>query len=290
MNRWTLAGVTRELTAGKIPDVGRVIVWLSSRKAWRVDRVDDVHPANWSAQTAAVWAQTPGDDWETWPGRERRVGVEPARNPAPNGKGRGGIRLCPWWNGEQWAYLEDPWPECVDCRCVWPCPCRDANQAAEAAMGEIERLGQILPGCCWACSEPIVGRQRSIVFDGENLLLPGAGPVVFHTAHSRKAARGTCRGEAERYEERWVFAGENRTVRLTCPGVLWSHFGYRECTNPVCPGENATHRNGFVYCATGYGVWHADGSYVKVMPLTNCNNLGCKGPTDVTIPERTPDQ
>lgn len=153
-------------------------------------------------------------------------------------------------------------------------------------MEEFGRLAAILPGCCWACGEPIVGRQRGIEFEGENLLMPGAGPAVFHTSHSRKASRvgyrATCRGEAEKYEERWVAAQPGRKVRLTCPGMLFRHFGYVECTRLAdCPGEEATHAD-HMHCTTAhYTGWTADGGAVQATPLTSCGERGCRGPKPV---------
>jgi hypothetical protein len=280
-----VAGTTNDHTAGTVPEVGRVIADLTTRKAWRVLDVSDVHQTNWDKQTLAAWRTAGEPPWETWKGRERRVLGEPARNPAPSGKDRRGLRICPWATNELWRYLEEPWPECTRCGRLWPCPCYDANRAAEQAMEEVERVAGILPGCCWACGEPITGRQHSIVFEGENLLMPGAGPAAFHTSASRKAARGpsgnqTCRSEAERYEEQWVAAGEGRTVRLRCPGAMWSHFGYRECTNPDCPGEQASHSD-WGHCVTScHESWYEDGEWRTRArsPVTNCGELGCKGP------------
>lgn len=282
-----IVGALDEPTGGKVPEVGRVIAWAGSRKAWRVDRVDDNHQSNWDPQTREAWQEAGEPPWETWSGRERRIGVEPPRNPHPDGKDRRGLRLCPWAKNEQWCYLEEPWPECVQCGLLWPCPCHDANVEADAAMADLDRLGRIMPGCCWACNEPVTGRQSSVEFAGVNLLLPGADPAVFHTSHSRKAARGpagnqTCRGEAERYEQRWVAAEDGRTVRLRCPGDMWRHFGYRECTNPACPGAEATHRDWHHCDVSGYrSVVGADTvrRTERLLPITNCGHLGCKGPT-----------
>lgn len=275
-------------TAGTVPDAGQLIAIVSTRQAWRVIRVDDVHQANWHDVTVRVWEKAGRPDPETWPGRERAVLVEPPRNQQPNGKGRRGIRLSLWWHGEQWLPLTDPYPACVDCGLLWPCPCDDANKEAASAMSELDRLGAIMPGCCWACSQPIAGRQHSIVFDGDNLLLPGGGPVAFHTAYSRKAARGpsgnqTCRGEAEAYEKKWLAAEPGRVMRLRCPGTLYSHFGYRECTEAqACPGEGASHRN-FHHCTSQ--VFLAAANYRpdsgihpdELRPPTYCGGKGCRG-------------
>lgn len=281
-------------TAGKIPEVGQLIAVITTRQAWRIIRVDDVHQANWDDPTVRAWELAGRPDPETWPGRERAALVEPPRNPQPNGKDRRGLRLSPWWSGEQWLPLTDPYPTCVDCGLLWPCPCDDRNKETAAAMAEFERLGGILPGCCWACNEPITGRHRSIVFDGDNLLLPGGGPVAFHTSNSRKAARGpsgnqTCRGEAEKYEDRWVFAGEGRRIRLRCSGLLFSHFGYHECTEGAgCPGENASHRD-WPHCTTQ--IFRTGANFVpdpeihpeERRPMTNCGARGCRGPKDAEV-------
>jgi hypothetical protein len=287
-------------TAGLIPEVGALIGVISTRTPWRVFRVDDVHQANWTDQTRAVWERAGSPPWETWAGRERNVGVEPPRNPSPSGKDRRGLRLCPWWSGEQWLPLTDPYPTCVDCGLLWPCPCDDRNREADAAMAEVERLARIMPGCCWACNEPVTGRHHSIVFDGENLLLPGAGPAVFHTSYSRKAASGpsgaqTCRGEAEKYEERWVLAQAGRAVRLRCSGVEWRHYeGVRECSEgDACPGDRASHRT-YEHCTTrclGAGRTFYHGADLgepeahETRPASNCGGKGCRGPKPVGMPD-----
>jgi hypothetical protein len=282
---WRPAGTTASYyTARDIPEVGQLIGWVSTRKAWRVLHVVDRHQANWDPGTVKEWEKAGRPDPETWPRRERGLVVEPARNPSPNGEDRRGLRLYVWWNQSQWFPLPDPYPACVDCGLLWPCPCDDRNKEAEAAMAEMDRLSSVLPGCCWACGQPIAGKQHSIEFVGENLLLPGAGPAVFHTSHSRKAARGpsgnqTCRGEAEKYEQRWIAAAPGRTARLTCPGTMFRHFGYSECTTgPACPGEGASHAD-FAHCTSvHYTGWSEEGGAESLDPITNCGTRGCRGP------------
>lgn len=275
--RWQpLAGIAPRgprYTGGRIPEPGQLIAcW--DRQPYRVIEVDDVAPANWTEKTTAAWERAGSPDPTTWNGRERRALAEPARDANPNGKDRVGIRLCPWsMYPEQWWPLDDPYPVCVDCGLLWPCPCYDRNREAEAGNAELDRLTKILPGCCWACGEPVTGRHHSILFDGENLLLPGGGPVVFHTSKSRKAHRGTCRGLAIEYESRWVAAGPGRAVRLTCPGRLWRHFDWSECSQgDRCTGVDSDHAD-FQHCTTG--VLAADGSPVR--PATSCGAQGCRG-------------
>jgi hypothetical protein len=177
---------------------------------------------------------------------------------------------------------------CVDCRLLWPCPCDDRNKTTAAAMAEVDRLAAVLPGCCWACGEPVTARHRSIKFDGDNLLLPGGGTVAFHTSHSRKATRGqgdrTCRSEAEKYEERWVAAQPGRRVRLRCEGVEFRHYGdVAECTEgDRCPGSWATHRS-HAHCTTQ--VFQSSRHLVpgcpvhpdEIRPLLNCDGKACRG-------------
>lgn len=271
----------------EMPHPGQVIAYYD-RKAWRVIEVGDVAQPNWSKQTVRAWEKAGRPDPVTWPERERRVFAEPARNPLPSGKDRRGLGIYPWaWNVHWWP-LQDPYPVCVDCGLLWPCPCDDRNEAAAAAMAELDRLGAVLPGCCWGCGEPVTSRQHSIEFIGENLLMPGAGPALFHISHSRKAARGpsgnqTCRGDAEKYEQQWVAADRTRKARLTCPGATFRHFGYSECTTLAdCPGENATHAD-FSHCTTAH--YTIEG--VQAVPLTSCGERGCRGPK-VPVDDTTP--
>ena len=283
MNRhWRPVGATDPYrsTAGQIPEVGQIIGWRPSRKAWRVLQVAERHQANWDPVTLQVWERAGRPHPKTWRLRERSLIVEPARNPSPSGKDRRGLRLYVWWSEQQWFALTDPYPACVDCGLLWPCPCDDRNHKAAAAMAELDRLGAVLPGCCWACGDPITSRQHSIEFPGENLLLPGADRVLFHTSHSRKAARGpsgnqTCRGEANAYEARWLAAASGRKARLTCPGMMFRHFDYSECTTgDACPGEGASHAD-FAHCTTGRGDEQA-------LPVTLCGGRGCRGPEGIS--------
>ncbi|WP_407566841.1 hypothetical protein [Polymorphospora sp. A560] len=150
-------------------------------------------------------------------------------------------------------------------------------------MAEVDRLAAVLPGCCWACGEPIAGRQRSIEFVGENLLLPGASPAVFHTAHSRKAVRPdmpkTCREQAEDYETHWVAAEPGRTRRLTCAGRMFRHFTFSECTAGAdCPGEDAFHQERSYCTTTRYTATGRD-----VRPATNCGERMCRGQAQAPI-------
>lgn len=265
-------------TRRAVPEVGQLIAYVGDRKAWRVVRITDVHQAQWDEQTVKAWEKAGRPDPETWDGRERRIGCEPARDPQPNGKDRRGLLIYPWASQEQWWPLRDPWPECVDCGCLWPCLCDERNDEAARAMRELDRLAEILPGCCWACAKPITARHHSIVFDGENLLLPGGPAPAFHTAGSQKARMGApCRSAAAEYEAQWVAAAPGRLARLTCPGDLFRHYDSYECSvGDLCPGAEADHRRE-MHCTTGCSMPLPTGEWVPVRPAVSCGGKGCRG-------------
>lgn len=300
---WSPTGDTHTptFTARTIPQPGHLIAHIPTRKAWRILDVTDANPANWSTQTTAVWEKAGSPSWETWPGRERLLLVEPPHNPQPNGKDRRGLQLSPWWAGEQWRPLTDPYPVCADCGLLWPCFCKDRNDETATAMAELDRLAAVPPGACWACSRPITARQRSVVFDGENLLMPGAGPAAFHASHSQRPDgdlqyRGSCRSQAEDYEERWAAAAGGRTARLRCGGVRFDHDGFAECSAPHCPGGGATHRLAY-RCTTQ--VFPGSASFTPGLPLrdgeirppTKCVAVHCRGSSATTqVSEEMPDR
>lgn len=281
--------VTGGRSAGTgLPESGQLIAYRD-RRAWRVVEVTDREPANWHEETTRVWRLAGEPDPSTWSGQERVILAEPARGAAADGSDRRGLPLFPWAHDTQWWPLPDPYPACVDCGRLWPCPCDNRNREAAEALAELERLGRILPGCCWACGEPVSSRHHSVVFDGENLLLPGAGPVVFHTSRNRKAGSRRCRSVAEQYERRWLEAAPGRLARLTCPGSMWRHPGYAECTvGDLCPGGQASHDH-WHHCLT-FTSRYSQGVWVDVVPPTNCGYDGCRGPRLAALPEAVRDE
>ncbi|MHB1784084.1 MAG: hypothetical protein ACYCTE_15615 [Acidimicrobiales bacterium] len=80
----------------------------------------------------------------------------------------------------------------------------------------------------------MTGRQRSISFEGENLLAPGGPPAIFHL-------RRECRESAIAYERRWVAAYPWRRARLNCAGTLVHHVRGDVCSETDCPGGDARH-------------------------------------------------
>jgi hypothetical protein len=80
---------------------------------------------------------------------------------------------------------------------------------ARAGREVIVNDGTPLPGCCHACREPITARQKSVTFEGPNLLFPELGDdsAVFHL-------REMCRWAARRYDETWTKAQPGRRQKF----------------------------------------------------------------------------
>lgn len=143
-----------------------------------------------------------------------------------------------------WYVLDEHYPVCVECGEPYPCLHLDAERAGTQAAARLDKLASILPGCCWACGEPISARQERISFAGANVWLPTApdGPAF----HLRQA----CRSGAARYEEEWAAADPSRPrslLTLKCDGSLIVHGdGEAECFGAVdsdCPSVYARHRS-----------------------------------------------
>lgn len=288
---WFPAGKTNSQGGmfGGIPEVGQVIARPRERQALRVTAVTEIHQANWNPKTLTAWRAAGSPPWETWNGRERGIHYRPAADPDAKQQA---FLLAPWSRREQYVLLHDPYPVCVDCGLVWPCFCHDTNIEATKATGELERLAAIRPGQCWACGEHIRPRQQRIVFEGENLLLPGAPPPVFHTAALRiRETYRTCFGEAIAYERRWVAADpdQQRPYRVQCPGLVRAHVDGVECSYDRCPGRKAWHEHRYdchaQVCAPdgtfGWSAtWTEPGAPLarhETLPARVCEHPGCRG-------------
>jgi hypothetical protein len=179
----------------------------------------------------------PGSE-EEWDGRPLYLIVVPA-----SGGKRRHVKVRPY-AGRRVFVLHPHYPVCRECGEPWPCPELDIKRELDKGAAEMARLEGIMPGCCWACGEPVTSRHKSVSFGGENLLLPGAPPPAFHLRRRSKGGR-SCPSAAMAYEERWVPAAEGRRWRLSCPGHVVRHVDGTECqAEPECPGPGAYHRNG----------------------------------------------
>lgn len=294
---WSPAGKDNSREGGIFggpPEVGQVIARAHERRALRVTALTEIHQANWQPETHTAWRAAGSPPWETWRGRERGIHYRPAAEPTAKEQA---FLHANWSYGEQYVLLHDPYPVCVACGLVWPCWCHETNQEATKATGELERLAAIRPGQCWACGEYIRPRQQRIVFEGENLLLPGAPPAVFHTAALRNPRTwGTCYDDAKSYEKRWIAAepDQQRPYRVHCPGLLRDHTSTVECTYDRCPGRKAGHEQRepctAAVCAPD-GKWGWSASYQvagepahprEVLPTTTCGHPDCRGRLAVT--------
>jgi len=213
------------------------------RALWRVAGVRSVPVAEWddrdrehydrnTALTAPGGRRVPP---ETWALRPVYVTVRPARG------GPGSRLRCQPYMYRQAAVRVIPahHPVCAECGELYPCRHLEIDRLADAGLAELENLEAILPGCCWHCREPVTERQKSITYPGDNLLLPGAPPPLFHL---RNSAPHYCATAAIGYEKSWVKAGPGRRPALHCPGRLTKHIDGTECdAGDQCPGPTANH-------------------------------------------------
>jgi hypothetical protein len=183
-----------------------------------------------------AWMRAGMPDIPTWPGRPYRVRVDYVAGLRPDWvedgrEGRQGgltVRAEAFGGAGRWHLYPESnrWPQCSCCGEPMPCRAelRDRKVAAEAKRLDV--LTSRVPGCCWACDEPITGRQKVVEYPGENLDLPGAPPPRFHM-------RSSCWHAATRYEERWIAVDPRNERVLTwpkCAGMLIVHGdGSSEC-------------------------------------------------------------
>ena len=218
---------------GRKPPVDVLIGY--SGEPWKVLRVEDLIPGDWSDDAREAWiAMGMPDPWRATP---FRVIVT---------KPEGGIEHMMTVDHDRyltWHVLPEHYAVCVVCGDLAPCAGHaqavHAEKATKAAVAEME-----LPdGFCPACREPITQRQKTHVFPGPNLLNPlGADDVRFHT-------RRQCHYGAKSYEEKWVAADPTRprsALTLRCTGTIVVHGdGSAEChgrqDGADCPTVYAAH-------------------------------------------------
>jgi hypothetical protein len=141
-----------------------------------------------------------------------------------------------------------------------PWPCQDADRDRVAAMQAAaleQKLAKAIPGVCPACGQPITTRQRSVLYPGENLDVPGGPEPCYHT-------RGACWSDAVAYELRWIAADPRRERILTwpnCPGMSIVHAdGTDEChamagapaPSPDCRGHQTHDHMCYSACLSTY--------------------------------------
>lgn len=220
---------------------------------WRALTVEDLERALWSdddEEGHAAWL-TWAKDGAEWPARPYRVEVEhvAGHNPMPkDGRGeqhtRGALTIHansrPRWH----IYESGRWPMCSCCGEPMPCRAQMIDWQVEEAAATIDDHAHKMPSCCWGCGEPITARQRSVVYAGTNLDLPGGPEVRFHT---RKA----CRYQAETYERRWLTDDPDRPRILTYPKCGGRLVVHGDATSECFGGEDdcqghPTHDHGHI--------------------------------------------
>lgn len=222
------------------PDEGQLIA--RQHAVWKVVKVEDIELTDGDRD---VWLNAGMPDLADWRERPYRItvewvgGVKPDWAERQDGSRRHGgidIRARSW---KTWlVYPDGRWPRCSCCGEPMPCRAELEDEQVSAGLNRIAKLEAIPPGACWACSEPVSTRQKSVSYPGENIDLPGGQTPQFHL-------RGKCRPSAHMYEERWVAADPRRERILTwprCDGALIVHAdGSSECVagrNPL--GEDHT--------------------------------------------------
>jgi hypothetical protein len=249
-------------------DVGPGDLLALGREVWRVIESRPVPVIDWGEDDREHFEpfRRKGVTGEEWRFRPLALIAEPAR-----GGGREHLEVRPYAGLRARAYVLHPhYPVCTECGEPWPCRELDITHEVRRQSAEMERLAAIMPGCCWSCGEPVTSRQKSVAFEGENLLLPGGPPVIFH----RRSGKPYCLSAAIRYEKRWVAADPGRHPRLCCPGRLIVHFDGPECTeDPFCPGAGVGHA----------GFWNHRASAAYVRGCLRCMDACAQ--QGITVPE-----
>lgn len=204
----------------------------SDREVWCVREVRDVPVADWDEDDEQCYRSLRAVSREEWPLRPVYLILVPA-----NGGKRRHVGVRPYVARRVYV-LSPHYPVCRECGEPYPCRHLEIDAEAKKQMAAMAKLEAILPGCCWNCGDPVTGKQKSIVFEGENLLLPGAPPPVFHM----RGGKPYCGAAAVDYEKKWVAADPARHPRLHCPGSIIIHVDGPECSeDPFCPGTQVNH-------------------------------------------------
>jgi hypothetical protein len=247
---WTPLGTRRHYDR---PKAGQLIA--QAHTVWRVTNVQDVALDDADRDR---WLKRGMPDPETWKQRPYEVKLEwigGAEPPWIKESTRGAIRVSAEAFTTWDVYASGRWPQCSCCGEPMPCHAELEDRQVTTGLDKIEKLEAIPYGACWACSEPITTRQKSVTYPGDNIDLPGGQQPHFHT-------RRQCRGSAELYERKWIAADPRRERVLTwpkCGGILIVHadgssdcvsgrspLGGDECVSqPDCEGH-LTHDHGSI--------------------------------------------
>jgi hypothetical protein len=201
---------------------------LYERKPYRVATATMDDPLNWPESTREKWIEDGAPDPATWHRRPYTVSVHPVEEPDAK----------PLWLGASarswWYVAPEHYSICRLCREIPPCAHAHAAKVMEDAAGKMGQVLSILPGCCHCCGNPVTRREKTILFEGPNLIRPDLGDdsALFHL-------RQSCNWAAYRYDVRWAAAVEGRRRKLYCAGRRRDHYdGTWDCTlGAECTGD-----------------------------------------------------
>jgi hypothetical protein len=240
--KWYPLGTHRSYETRR-PSPGTLLA--QAHAVWRVVSVTDLDRKAWTDDDKANPARPPFRVNVNFVG-----GKQPTRTLDEKGEPlvfHQDVHALQWtpWD----VYQGGRWPQCSCCGEPMPCRAEMQDQDIDAAMTRVEKLTKRMPGCCWACEGPITSRQKSILYVGDNLELPGGPDVRFHL-------RSDCAEVARRYELLWLSMDHTRRRMLTAPAcsgsLMWHQDGTLECVDgaPECQGRTHAHR----YQATCYNL------------------------------------
>jgi hypothetical protein len=210
---------------------GALVIY--ERKPYRLLTVTEDDPLAWPNSTRDRWVDLGMPDPKTW---ERRPFTLSLRHePEPNSDP---VRLSAIAS-YGWRTLPEHYAVCRLCAEIPPCTHVHTEAVMVVAAKRMDIEMAIMSGCCHACREPITKRQKTIAFEGANLIRPDLpdGSVIFHK-------REACWGSARSYDERWAAAEPDRRRKLYCEGRHRTHYDKStDCTEGAeCPG-NVDHRS-----------------------------------------------
>jgi len=204
----------------------QIVIWECS--AYRVIEIRERSQPDWPDAYRDRWEDLGTPDPATWYGRPFTVTLRLEQDPDAKP-----LHLLVHAS-YPWDTLPEHYSICRVCREIPPCTHVHNQAVMAAATKKLDAEMSIIPGLCHACLEPITRRQKSITFEGENLMRPDLGDstAIFHL-------RTSCRAQAERYDARWAAAGQGRRRKLFCAGRRRYHYdGTVDCTEGQrCPGD-----------------------------------------------------
>lgn len=226
---------------------GQIVI--SERTAYRVIEIGERNQADWTDAFRDRWIEHAMPDPATWGSRPMTVTLRREQDEHAEPQ----HLLAPADHG--WKTLPEHYSICRVCGEIPPCKQEHNEFVMAIAVEKLDTEMAITPGLCHSCLEPITDHQKSIMFEGENLIRPdlGDGTAAFHLRPD-----GRCRVAAERYDARWATAAEGRRRKLFCDGKARYHYdGSMDCTEgELCPGRvdhrtSESHRPGSPFGATG---------------------------------------